>query len=353
MRKLKLVIDIMIVMIVNFFKKDFSVFYIRENADWVIKEIGESIDKNIPFLKMHITISHYGIRNSIIHYGSIGTFIGKDKLKLPHKSNKIIVTWFHVVPTEDRFELIKEAVEYVDVWHTASNLTKKKMIELGIPADKIIVIPLGVDLDYFNILSIENKKERKKQLKISNNKLVLGSFQKDGNGWGEGLEPKLIKGPDTFCDVVEQLSKKYDLFVLLTGPARGYVKQRLSKANIPYRHEFLDNPNEVANYFQVIDLYMVTSREEGGPKSLLEAMASGIPLISTKVGMAEDIIVDNENGMLVEIEDNDGLYNKACKIIEDKNLQQKLIKNGLSTIKNYDWNLISKQYYEKIYKELL
>ncbi len=335
----------------NYFSKN-KINYISENADWVIKEIGESVNRNIGQVYINRTISAYGLRNSIIHFGSINTFL-TDKIKLPHKSNKIIVTWFHVVPDENRYKLIKEAVKYVDIWHTSCHLTKNKMIKLGIPADKIIVVPLGVDLNYFAKASIKNKKLRREQLQIPNDKLVIGSFQKDGNGWGEGLEPKLIKGPDIFCDVVERLSKTYDVFVLLTGPARGYVKHRLDKANIPYCHDFLDNPNEVASYFQAIDLYMITSREEGGPKSILESMACGVPLISTKVGMAEDIILDKRNGMLVDIEDGDGIYNKVCEIIKNKDLQEELIKNGLETVKNYNWNLISKQYYEKLYKELL
>ena len=66
---------------------------------------------------------------------------------------------------------------------------------------------------------------------------VVGSFQKDGVGWGEGLEPKLIKGPDVLVAALEQVhAEAPGLVVLLTGPARGYVRQELDRLGIPYRH---------------------------------------------------------------------------------------------------------------------
>lgn len=327
-----------------FFRKRIN--YITDNADWVITEIGDNLKRNIKESNINITITAFGIRNSIIHFGSIGAFIGKDELKLPHKSNRIIVTWFHVLPNEERFSLVKKAVKYVDIWHTSSELTKNKMINLGIPKDRIIVIPLGVDLDYFNEL---DKKQSKENLGIPKNKLVIGYFQKDGNGWKEGNSPKLIKGPDIFCKVIARLSNKYDIFILLTGPARGYVKNYLLKENIDFIHNYLDDPNKVAAYYKASDLYLITSREEGGPKSILESMACGVPLVSSKVGMAEDIIVDGKNGFLVDVEDVDNLYNKACALIENKELRLKFAKNGLNTVKSYSWKKISKQYFNIIY----
>ena len=110
--------------------------------------------------------------------------------------------------------------------------------------------------------------------------MVIGSFQKDGKGWGEGNEPKLIKGPD----------------VLLTGPARGYVKTGLESLKIPCKHLYLQDYREIGKYYQALDAYLVTSREEGGPKGVLESMASGIPLISTRVGQAQDLVKQGING---------------------------------------------------------
>ena len=121
-----------------------------ESADWSIKHDGVNITRNLKNINSTITTKHFGIKNSIIHYGSVNTFLSKNRINLPHKSNKIIVTWFHIFPGDKRINLIPRAIKYVDIWHTSCNLTKNKLIKLGVPEGKIEVIPLGVDLNYFS-----------------------------------------------------------------------------------------------------------------------------------------------------------------------------------------------------------
>jgi glycosyltransferase involved in cell wall biosynthesis len=57
---------------------------------------------------------------------------------------------------------------------------------------------------------------------------------------------------------------------------------------------------EMVNFYQKLDVYICTSRTEGGPHPLLEASSCGIPVISTKVGIAPDLIENNKNGLLIE-----------------------------------------------------
>ena len=330
-----------------------KIVYIVENENLSIKHDGISITKNLN-LKSKITTTHYGIRNSIVHYGYINIFFRESNrtLRLPHKSNKIIVTWFHIAPDVAFLDYIPEAIKYVDFWHTSCQLTKNEMITFGVPEEKIVVIPLGVSTKVFSPPLLEEKMYLREKFGIDNKKIVIGSYQKDGIGWEEGLTPKLIKGPDIFCDVVENLAKKIDIFVLLTGPARGYVKKRLEKAGIPYHYDFLDNPDELAPYYKVTDLYIVTSRAEGGPKQILESMASGVPVISTCVGMAPDVIIDGENGFIVEVEDVKALTQRALQILDNESMRRDMISMGLKTVEQYDWSIIAKQYQEKLYKEI-
>jgi glycosyltransferase involved in cell wall biosynthesis len=332
-------------------KKD--LYLIVENADWIIKDIGLKISFNLNNIPSKVTTIHLGIRNSIVHYVSENMLLGRGKLRLAHRSNKIVVSWFHVVPQDKRLGVIPQAVKYVNLWHTASSITKDKLLDLGVPLERIVIIPLGIDLKHFNKAIEEEKNNIKNELGLPNNKIIIGSFQKDGVGWGEGLEPKLIKGPDVFCDVIRGLSKKYDIFVLLTGPARGYVKKRLAKENIPYLHHYFSNSNEISKYYKAIDLYLITSRVEGGPSAILESLASGVPLVTTKAGMAVDVIKDGENGFIAEVEDTQDLIQKSSRLIGDNLLREKFISKGLQDVKRYDWSNIVGEYYEKIYKKIL
>ncbi|ODS40454.1 hypothetical protein BEH94_05950 [Candidatus Altiarchaeales archaeon WOR_SM1_SCG] len=248
---------------------------------------------------------------------------------------------------------LPEASKKADMMHTACNLSKEKLVKWGVPGDKIVVIPLGVDLNIFKPVSEEKKKHIRKNIGLPPDKIILGSFQKDGVGWGEGLDPKWVKGPDTFVEVASKLKENHDIFVLLTGPARGYVKKGLDKRGIGYKHIFLENYLEIPKYYNALDLYLVTSREEGGPKAIVESMASGVPIVSTKVGMSPDIINDGYDGFLTDIEDVEGLVEKASKVIENKKLRDKLINNALNIVKDYSWENIAKRYYKEIYHKLL
>lgn len=348
---IKKIIDIL----KNSFDNKNDLIYIIENANWSIKWDGLQITRelnNNNLLKADTRITHKGLRNKIIHFGSINTIISDNRICNIHNSNIIILTWFHVIKNDPRAKYVKKLINIISTFHTSSSKTKNKLIKIGIPENKIIVIPLGIDLKNIVATKLVKKTSIKSHLKIPEGKIIIGSFQKDGEGWGEGLIPKLIKGPDVFCDVIEKLNKKMNIFVLLTGPARGYVKSRLKKSSIPFLHKHLDNYLDIVKYYQSLDLYLITSREEGGPKAILESWAAGVPIVTTKVGMATDIVINNKNGILVNIEDVDSIANKASELIEKKILRENIINNALIDVKKFDWKIITCKYYDQIYKNI-
>lgn len=343
--------------IISKIEKPYSVlYYLIEPGGWSIEWDGRYITENLNELRLiraRTSTVPFGIRNQIVHFGSVNTFLTSKGFKKPHKSNKVVLTWFHIVPDDSRIRFVKEAQKYVDIIHTSSTITREKLIEIGISEEKIVVVPLGVDLKAFKPVSSEEKQEIRGKIGIPRDKIVIGSFQKDGVGWGEGLEPKWVKGPDVFVKVVEKLKEDYDIFILLLGPARGYIKRELEKRGIPYKHIFLKNYLEIPKYYNALDLYLVTSREEGGPKAVLEAMATGIPIVSTKVGMAVDVIKDGYNGLLADVEDVEMLTEKASEILDDGELARKITQNELKIVKNYSWEEIAMRYYEEIYSKIL
>ncbi len=333
-----------------------KLFYIVESSNWSIKWDGkyivEQLNKNFE-LKSKITTSRFCLKNKIIHFGSLNTFIKFTGFVKIHQSNKIVLTWFHVTENDPRIRFIHELNKKTTYVHTSCEITKDILVKNGLDRNKIIISPIGIDLNLFHKYSAEKRNQIKKELKLPENKIIIGSFQKDGAGWGEGNEPKLIKGPDIFCDTVEEIAKKHNIHILLTGPARGYVKNRLKNAGIDYTYHFLKNYFDIVNYYNVLDLYIVSSRAEGGPKAITESMACGVPIISTKVGMAAEIIKHGENGFIVDIEKSNLLADFSCKIIENNELRKKIINQALSDVKNYTWEKTVKNLYEKIYEKLL
>ena len=331
-------------------KENIDVYYITENANWAVYEVAKDIVYNFKKIKGKIvTKTKFIKKESFIHYGSLNVFLGDKSLK-KRKGKKVIVTCFHIVDSDPRKLQITEKDGFVEKWHTSCEITKNKLVELGVSEEKIRIIPIGVDNKNYAPLVSSEKALKKKTMEIKEDAIVIGYFQKDGNGWGEGETPKLIKGPDIFCNVIEKIAKEYKIHVLLSGPARGYVKKRLKRANIPYSHYEFEEAKKVSDLYKVIDVYMVTSREEGGPRAILESMASGVPIISTKVGQAPDIIKNEENGILVEVEDENALIHAFKKVVTDEKLRMKLIKNGMETAKKYDVKELAGQYEDMLYQ---
>ena len=66
-----------------------------------------------------------------------------------------------------------------------------------------------------------------------------------------------------------------------------------------------------------------------------ESWATGVPVVSTKVGMSVDYIRDGENGFLVEVEDYKTLAERAVQVMDDLTLREKFIQNGLADVRQW------------------
>ena len=75
-----------------------------------------------------------------------------------------------------------------------------------------------------------------------------------------------------------------NLYVVLSGPSRGYVQKKLIENNIQFKHFNFTNYSDTPILYSLIDLYFISSREEGGPRTLLESFASRVPVVSTILG---------------------------------------------------------------------
>lgn len=332
-----------------------AIALVSEPADWVIKEIAEEIVNGVNAVRPNAAFLVYSplfLKNKTIHFASVNTLVRNGKIVKTHPSNRKILTWYHVLSNDARLPLMKAINEQVDVVHTACTITARKLEKNGIPANKIVVIPEGISTHLFKKVTEQERAEIRHKLGLPSDRLIIGSFQKDGSGWGEGDEPKLEKGPDIFCAAARELVKRFPIHVLLTGPARGYVKKQLAAAGIPFTHHFLDDYKEIGKYYSALDAYIISSREEGGPRAVLEAMAAGVPLVSTRVGMAPDVIIDGENGFLTDIEAVAQIVEQIARIFTDNTLRAKLIANGLKTAARYDNRAIAEEYITKLYGRL-
>jgi glycosyltransferase involved in cell wall biosynthesis len=243
-------------------------------------------------------------------------------------SHRLGLSYFHGrpgTPGYPEFDRAYEAlranaarIERVQVTHEEM---RELVLEAGVPAERVFKIPIGIDLEHFPLGPPR-----------AGDEFVIGSFVKDGIGMAEGNEPKLLKGPDTFVAVVARLRERIqNLSVLLTGPARGYVRGELEKRGIPHHHVLARTRAELADAYHGVDVCLVTSRQEGGPKSVLEAMATGVPVVSTRAGEAAELIDDGENGLLCDVDDVAALTDAVQRVHDEASLRERLRRTGRAT----------------------
>ena len=150
------------------------------------------------------------------------------------------------------------------------------------------------------------------------------------------ISPKLEKGPDIFIEICKKLNiDKWNVEVLLGGNRRQYVIRELEKLGIKYKYFKNANIETVNKMYSACDIYIVSSRCEGGPQAVFESSATKTNILSTDVGQARRILdskciysVDNSTGkVLYKIPDSSAI---------DANYKNILKYDIRNYIKNYD-----------------
>jgi glycosyltransferase involved in cell wall biosynthesis len=298
-------------------------FIAQEGADWVLAYESRQLARLADGLGIPVGSERWvnAVAGQAVFHESQFTLLLDD---FEPRGNRLGFAYFHGRPGTAGFPEFDVCYRRLEQRHTEIDgvqVTNEAMetlvLETGIAAEKVHRIPIGIDPVAFPPRTHDVKALARRELELPDSAFVVGSFQKDGVGWGEGREPKLIKGPDVLVAAAERLRDAVpELWFLLTGPSRGYVMAGLERAGIPYRHRLLPSLEAVARAYEAIDLCIVASRDEGGPRAVLESMAIGVPLVTTRVGQAADLVRHGENGWMVEVEDVDGIVAWARHVAE-------------------------------------
>ena len=212
------------------------------------------------------------------------------KLKKKNLNDKLVICTIHHIDF-DKFQGIEkdnffERDNFVDYYHAISKSTEKQLREI---TDKpIITMPFWGNQNIF--YDIKDKEKLRKKYNLELDAYIVGSFQRDTEGF-DLTTPKFSKGPDQFVEIVkDKYEQNKTLKVLLTGKRRNYIITKLKELGIPYYYFEMVNFEELNELYNLLDLYIVSSRVEGGPQAIVECGLSKTPIISTDVGLARDIL---------------------------------------------------------------
>ena len=196
----------------------------------------------------------------------------------------IITTVHHLTPEKQSLWLprIKLLDRLTDLWQTFSTINLPYLKKFT--TKPIHILPYWINSAHFYPLSDSKRREIKEKYKLPIYKIIIGSFQRDTEQ--DLVTPKREKGPDIFCDIVERLDRN-KILILLAGPRRDYIERRLKAQGLPYRSLGKTPYSTMNDLYNILDYYLVTSRHEGGPQAILEAMATRTKIFSTYVGVAD------------------------------------------------------------------
>lgn len=206
----------------------------------------------------------------------------------------------------------------------------------NVEKSRIRMIPFGVDSTYFT------------RKKLTQNSLVPFNIGWFGNISESGFSRK---GIDILEQVIAHLAndsfKKTFQFTLAGSSNRNIGE------NFPgiVRHEGFVDDQRLKTLYGSLNAYAITSRVEGGPVTLLEAMSMAVPVISTNVGMSRDIVVNGENGFVVPDFSYEHFADYFRYLLQNRSAGQRIAKKAWETAQSYDWiNIVPR--FSQLYREL-
>jgi glycosyltransferase involved in cell wall biosynthesis len=205
---------------------------------------------------------------------------------------------------------------------------KKDYIELlNLRPASIEIIHSGVDINRYMKTRIKIK-EKKISLGLNPKKLVVGTV-----GWLLS-----IKGPMVLLKAMGRIWQKHsdvELVYVGKGELEEELKTESFRMGVSDSVTFLGWRNDVHEIMPVFDLFVLPSLNEGMGRVLVEAMASGKPVVGSNVGGIPDLIKNGHNGFLVEPGDEIDLSVAIEKVLTDAKMRDEMGRKGKTMARNF------------------
>lgn len=184
----------------------------------------------------------------------------------------------------------------------------KNAIKLGLKTSSLFHLPNFVDTDYFK---------------------PAGRFSHKGVRLLAVGRLALEKRFDRFIHLIDSLRKLHELdvtgLIVGDGPERDNLQKLARELHLgPNVLEFKGMVADTRDAYRNADIFVLTSDYEGTPNVALEAMASGLPVISSRVGGVSDLITHGENGYLFDAGDDDSMLNTLVELVRNAELRRRV-----------------------------
>lgn len=238
-----------------------------------------------------------------------------------------------------------------DAFVSLSEEMSQEFLDYGVDGSKIHLIPNSVDEKIFHPVQSFEKRELRKKLKMKLESKVITYA-------GRLLD---TKGLPLLFEVWQKIKNKHDNYQLLIvgggskdiHDCESELKQFVKSNSLDNSVMFTGNVTSVHEYLQASDIFVFPTKNEAFGISLIEAMACGLPVIATPVGGIKDIVHNGQNGLIVDVDNFEQLYNAIEKLASNDSLSAYLGNAALRTVQaKYLRERVTKQYvqlFERLY----
>jgi glycosyltransferase involved in cell wall biosynthesis len=251
--------------------------------------------------------------------------------------------------------LLLSALAGVDATVAISEELARSYLEAGLPSERLVRIPNGVDTDLFSPAGSDTHRMLRSELGFPPDApivLFVGAVN-----WRKGVDLLLQAWRE-----VQALSP--EAVLALVGPLRGPSGPDIDRPFAQYAREFiarhlpaervhvLGKRTEIERFYRMADVFVLPSRREGLPNALLEAMACGLPAISTTLPGISQVVDSGHNGLLVSPGEHSALADALLQPLRDPTLAGRLGQAARQTILDrYSMDAVADRYV-KLYASL-
>ncbi|MDD2665852.1 MAG: glycosyltransferase family 4 protein [Methanocellales archaeon] len=234
-----------------------------------------------------------------------------------------------------------------------SSSTKRELMKYyNVPKEDIEVIPLGVNLDEFRPLQDKNLIDLKQKYGIYENDIVLIIVATEFHR--KGLT-ELIKS----LSIVKN-KEKANLKLLVVGSGKnipfdylGLIEKLGFKNNIIFTGPINNKKGDLNKHYNLADIFVFPTKYEGFGIPVVEAMAAGLPVVTTNTAAGEDAVEPGKNGLLIDDPTNVmEIAKKMSTLIEDESIRKQMGRNARRTAEKFTWDDIAKRTLE-VYEGIL
>jgi len=312
--------------------KRLRVLFVPDSVHWVTGTIAKSIARFNPWIEA--TIASGPVIDTI--FGEQPELMNNFDLvhfTCPYASREWLPRLRELMPcvtshhhTSD-WDLLKHNIDG-DAIIVGSPEWSQDLAKRGGDISKVFWVPYGVDAEVFTPVGTARRESIRQMMGIASDVTTVGFFGKNSSNEYDR------KGIDVFTAAILSLNKKLSrLAVVIVGPGWQELVGSLTRAGVDcHWFPFVKDSIALAEKYRALDFYWVTSRVEGGPVTLLEAMSTEVCCLTTPVGLAREIVEDGRNAMLLPFNDAEAFTESTAALALDELARQRLARRGRQTI---------------------